>query len=101
MSSYEYSVRALNEQLHEYTLMHSQSAAPAVVESSIFVDVKKSLLELMPLLEANSMQSLDAIEALYSNVGQVERLRLQVVHDQINALDFEAAIESIKLLLAE
>lgn len=101
MSSYEYSVRALNKQLHEYTLMHSQSAAPAVVESSIFVDVKKSLLELMPLLEANSMQSLDAIEALYSNLGQVERLRLQVVHDQINSLDFEAAIESIKLLLAE
>jgi hypothetical protein len=59
------------------------------------------MLALLPLLEANSMQSLDAIEALYSNAGQVEMLGLQAVYDQINAFDFEAAIHSIKLLLAE
>jgi hypothetical protein len=59
------------------------------------------MLALLPLLEANSMQSLDAIGALYSNAGQVEWLGLHAAYDQINAFYFESAIHSIKLLLAE
>jgi|GEM_PF-225108 len=81
--------------------VHSSTLDPAQTTqvTSGSDDIKLKLTELLPLVQSNNLLALDMMEALYAGASAQDQQRLSTLTKQIQALDFQAALQAIDALL--
>lgn len=94
----EASVAAMERLYSELT------ASSTDVQSAVELDgedLRRQLVDVIPLLEADNLRALDLIESISTHLSSANKSRLEPLVSQVNSLDFAGAIKTINRLAGE
>lgn len=94
----EASITAMQQLYSEFAVTSTDASPGSELDGE---DLRRQLVDIIPLLEADNLRALELIESISAKLSNANKSRLEPLVSQVNSLDFASAIKTINRLAGE